>query len=82
MYRKLLAIIHLDRSQYHHNSNPGMDEAEFILGLWILFLVQDWLLAVELRSWVLFVTTMMYGSSLGLNEYLESVLLLPHFLVP
>ena len=59
-----------------------MDEAGFILGIWVPFSGQEALLVVELRSWVLEVMTMMYFLSLGCHKDLESVLLLPHFLVP
>ena len=31
-------MINLYRSRYHHNSKPGIDKAEFLWGLWILFL--------------------------------------------
>ena len=33
-------MIHLDRSQSHHNSKHGMDKAGFILGIWVLFWVK------------------------------------------
>ena len=73
-------MIHWDQIRSHHNSKPGMDEAVFLLGPRVLFGSRGIVGCSIERLGVLGDETVVLFI-LNPSQDLESVPLLPHFLV-